>query len=172
MIGETNALPVAAIQKGTVIDHIKIGAALPIVKFLKLAQHKKPVTLGLNLPSQLLGAKDLIKVVGYELSPQERDCIAIFSPKVTINMIEDFTVVEKFAPKVPETVEGIIQCPNSRCISNHQKHIKSFLTVHHRIKHQIQLQCRFCRQSFNAGFGTDFQPFFPLLNLPIAGNRC
>ena len=143
----TKTFAVAAIRNGTVIDHIDAGHALKIVKLLKLASHHKMVTLGLNLPSNTLGYKDIIKVEDRELSPEEANQVAILAPKASINIIQDYEVFKKFKVTMPESIEKVISCPNSRCISNHEN-INSSLKVLQRVKNEIALECRYCKKVF------------------------
>jgi aspartate carbamoyltransferase regulatory subunit len=139
--------PVAAIRNGTVIDHITAGQALKIVHLLKLAQHQKLVTLGLNLPSKTMTYKDLIKVEEWELTPENANQVAILSPKSTINIIQEHEVVKKFQVSIPSFLTGIFVCPNPKCISNHEA-VASGFSVSQR-HHNILMQCKFCRKSFS-----------------------
>ena len=139
-------LSVAAIEQGTVIDHLPAGQGMRIVRLLKLAEHKEKVTLGLNLPSQTLGYKDLIKVEGREVSEEEANQIALFAPKATINIICDFRIEKKFSVTLPQAVSKILQCPNQRCISNHEYVVTHFLVT--RSGHKVMLQCDYCEKVF------------------------
>ncbi len=141
-------MPVAAIRNGTVIDHIDAGHALKIVKILKLAGHQKQVTLGLNLPSNTLGLKDIIKVEDRELSPDEANQVAILAPNATINIIYGYEVQRKFKVTMPATIEKIFSCPNPACISNHESTKGSFKVLQ-RVKNKIGLECHYCRKVFN-----------------------
>ena len=143
----TKTLAVSAIKNGTVIDHIVPGQALAIVRLLNLAKHHKQVTLGLNLPSSTRQYKDIIKVEDRELTPEEANQVAIFSPKATINIIKDYEVVNKFFVEIPETISTVIRCPNPRCITNHEK-MRSFFFVKQRMQ-SIDLQCKYCRKIFS-----------------------
>lgn len=138
---------VSAIQNGTVIDHIDAGYGLKIVQLLKIATHKKQVTIGLNLPSSKLDLKDIIKIEDRELSPEEANQVAILAPDATINIINNFEVNNKFKVTLPNTIEAVIPCPNPRCISNHDK-IPSSLKVLRRIRKNTRLQCHYCRELF------------------------
>jgi len=150
MIVENNkTLAVAAIRDGTVIDHITSGVALKIVDLLKLNRLQKQLTLGLNLPSKTTGFKDIIKITDKEISEQEANQIAIFSPKATINIIKNFEVIHKFQVIIPSTISSIIQCPNPRCVSNHEK-MASFFYVKQRHPNP-HLQCKYCRKTFTHG---------------------
>lgn len=143
---ETKTYSVAAIENGTVIDHIDVGYALQIVKLLKLAEHQSQVTLALNLPSKKNLIKDLIKVESRYLSTEETSQIAILAPSATINIIENYQVKEKYQVTLPDKIEGIIHCPNPHCITNHEK-AKSVILVLQRKKRAI-LQCNYCRSKF------------------------
>jgi len=148
-IPKKNTLAVAAIEHGTVIDHIPKGQALTIIQLLKLCEHHRPVTLGLNLPSQSMQSKDIIKVEDREISPDEANQIALFSPNASINIIQDYEVVKKYKVSLPETIAHVIRCPNPQCISNHEMMASSF-----NVKSQmdsVTLQCQFCRKSFSQG---------------------
>jgi aspartate carbamoyltransferase regulatory subunit len=140
-------MPVAAICNGTVIDHITAGQALKIVHLLKLTEHQKLVTLGLNLPSNTLIYKDIIKVEERELTSDEANQVAIFAPQSTINIINDYSVVKKFQVELPKFVQNVFSCLNPKCICNHE-HIPTLFFISQR-QNLIQLQCKYCNQSFS-----------------------
>src|ERR1051325_10381059 len=89
-------LSVSAIKQGTVVDHIAAGNALKIVRLLKLAANERRVTLGLNLKSDSIGLKDLIKLENVFLSQFQASQIAVFAPQATVNVIENYRVAKKF----------------------------------------------------------------------------
>lgn len=142
----SKTLAVTAIKCGTVIDHIRAGQALKIVSLLHLNNHHKQVTLGLNLPSQSLVFKDIIKIEERELSQEEANQVAIFSPQATINIINDFEVTLKFKVAIPQFIASVILCPNQKCITNHEK-MESFFLLKQR-NNSILMQCKFCRRNF------------------------
>ena len=53
---------VAAIEQGTVIDHIPADKTYQVASLLGLFNLKTPVTIGFNYPSQKVGNKGIIKV--------------------------------------------------------------------------------------------------------------
>ena len=57
-----NQMLVAAIENGTVIDHIPSEKTYQVAQLLKLAELGTPVTIGYNFPSKKLGKKGFIKV--------------------------------------------------------------------------------------------------------------
>jgi aspartate carbamoyltransferase regulatory subunit len=139
-------LSVAAIEQGTVIDHIPAGQGMRIVRLLKLADHKKKVTLGLNLPSKSLGYKDTIKVEGREVSEEEANQIALFAPKATLNIIRNYRIEKKFSVTLPDMICKILACPNQKCITNHESVLTRFSVSHYGQK--VMLQCNYCEKGF------------------------
>ena len=139
-------LPVAAIENGTVIDHITAGKAILLLRLLKLETQRNQITVGLNLPSSRFRIKDLIKVSSWELTPKETSQIAIFSPSATINIIQNYRVVNKFTVTIPSTISHIIICPNHNCITNHERAERLFHISH--LRKEIQLQCKYCEKIF------------------------
>ncbi len=142
----STTLSVAAIQKGTVIDHIPAGQGMRIVRLLKLDSRRHQVTLGLNLPSKTMGYKDLIKVEGREITESEAQQIAIFAPKATLNIIRAFELTKKFTVSLPKKVEKILRCPNERCITNHEHAVTRFSVQ--KPARGVQLTCYYCQKSF------------------------
>ncbi len=139
-------LLVSAIKDGTVIDHITAGRALKIIRVLRLPDHKKVVTVGLNLPSRAMGHKDLIKVEGRELTPEEANEVALLAPEASINIIKNYKVTKKFKVQIPQTIERVVVCPNPKCITNFERmttlfSVKRYGTV-------IKLSCKYCEKIF------------------------
>lgn len=139
-------LSVAAIEQGTVIDHIPSGEGIRIVWLYGLTDQKKKVTLGLNLPSRSMKYKDLIKVEDRLITPEEGAQLAIFAPLATVNIISDFQIIKKFKVEMPREVEKIVLCPNRRCITNHESIVTKFYVLP--CKDQVRLQCQYCEKSF------------------------
>lgn len=143
----SNKLQVEAICHGTVIDHIPAGQGVKILDRLHLLNSEARITVGFNLPSQALGFKDIIKVEGRMFSEQEANELALFAPSATINVIDDYRVVDKFTMAIPETLQGAFTCPNSNCIT-HNEPVQSYFYLRQK-SHDIQLKCRYCEKSFS-----------------------
>lgn len=112
-------LRVSKIEDGTVIDHIAGGQALNVLAILGIdGSEGLGVSVGMNVPSDRLGRKDLVKVEGRELSPSEVDVLSLIAPEATINIIREFDVVEKNRVTRPDRVVGVLSCPNRNCITN------------------------------------------------------
>jgi aspartate carbamoyltransferase regulatory subunit len=136
-------LRVKPINNGTVIDHIESGQALNVLKILGISGHTKSVvSVLMNVPSGAMGAKDVVKVEGRELDPEEVDTIALIAPRATINIIRNYEVVEKFRVAMPKTVVGIIKCGNPNCISNSNEPVSSRFSVES--MDPVLLRCSYC----------------------------
>lgn len=140
-------LLVSAIKNGTVIDHIDAGHALKIIRILNLADHQKVVTVGLNLPSRAMKFKDIIKVEGRELTPEEANRVAILAPTASLNIIRNYEVVKKFNLKLPEKIDHLLVCPNLKCITNHEPMDSSFKIFP--VGHEVKVKCVYCEKTFN-----------------------
>ena len=145
-IPTNKTLSVSAIKDGTVIDHIAAGSALKIIRLLNLPADKKTVTVGLNLPSRILGRKDIIKVTGREISAQEANKIAVLAPQSSMNVIKNYKIVKKFFVEIPKMIESVIVCPNPQCITNHENMASIFLAEQH--KYLVQLHCKYCEKTY------------------------
>jgi len=109
---------VARIRDGTVIDHVRAGQALNVLRVLGIdGEGGETVSVGMNVPSDRLGEKDVVKVEGRELSQAEVDVISLIAPDATLNLIRDYGVVEKRRVSRPDRVAGVVACPNPRCIT-------------------------------------------------------
>jgi aspartate carbamoyltransferase regulatory subunit len=137
---------VGPIKEGTVIDHIPAGQALKIIYLLQLAEERYEVILGLHLSSSFMGHKDLVKIKHRFLTEQEAQDIAVFAPNATINIIKNYKVSSKIKAKLPETVKGILVCPNKRCITE-QETVETVFMVEE-FKQKVHLRCFYCEKIF------------------------
>ena len=136
-------LRVSKIKTGTVIDHISGGYALDVVKILGITGREKLVmTIAINVPSKRFGAKDIVKVEGRALNARELNRIALVAPHATINIIRDYTVVEKLEVKLPKIIEGVIKCVNPVCISNSNEPAEPKFYV--QSEEPLILKCHYC----------------------------
>jgi aspartate carbamoyltransferase regulatory subunit len=138
---------VEALKQGTVIDHIPAGQGLTILRLFRLADSGERVTVGLNLSSRHMGSKDIIKVENIALTEDQANELALFAPRATVNVIENFEVVKKHPLTLPEAIEGIFACPNSNCIS-HTEPVRSYFYV--KPSHNdTKMKCKYCEKVFS-----------------------
>ena len=123
-------LRVSKIESGTVIDHIAGGQALNVLAILGIdGTAGEVVSIGMNVPSDRLGRKDVVKVEGRELSQSELDVLSLIAPDASINIIRDYDVIEKHVVHRPDSVTGVLQCPNHNCISTEDEPVESKFAV-------------------------------------------
>ncbi len=123
-------LRVSKIESGTVIDHVPGGHALKVLAILDIdGSDGETVSIGMNVPSDKLGRKDVVKVEGHELSQNEVDVISLIASDASINIIRDFDVVEKSRVDRPTTVTDVIACPNRNCITTEDEPVQSKFDV-------------------------------------------
>ncbi len=137
-------LAVAALQNGTVIDHIPSGALFKAVRILGIEGLDKSVTIGNNLESAKLGKKGIIKVAYKEFDEATLNRIALIAPTAVVNIIRDFTVVEKRPVKLPETIVGIVKCANPKCITNNEPMLTRFHVVS---TDPTVIRCHYCNHA-------------------------
>jgi aspartate carbamoyltransferase regulatory subunit len=119
MTDREHQLRVSKIQNGTVIDHVTAGQALTVLAILGIdGSAGENVSVGMNVPSNRLGTKDVVKVEDRELSASEVDVLSLIAPEATINIVRDYEVVEKTRVERPASVAGVLSCPNTNCITN------------------------------------------------------
>lgn len=137
-------LIVRKIRNGTVIDHIPFGQALNVLRILKIkGEEGNRVAIAINVQSKKLGKKDVAKVEGRELQPEEINRIALIAPEATINTIRDYRVEKKIRVGAPDKIEGILRCTNPNCISNKKREsITSSFKVFSKVP--TLLICEYC----------------------------
>jgi aspartate carbamoyltransferase regulatory subunit len=141
-VSETE-LRVSKIKDGTVIDHITGGHALDVVKILGITGRERgPITIAINVSSKRFKTKDIVKIEGRELNPQEVHKIALLAPHATINIVRDYKVVKKQEVKLPSTVENIIRCANPACISNSNEPVKPRFYIES--EEPLLVKCHYC----------------------------
>ena len=134
-------LQVAAIQNGTVIDHIPAEKTYQVVRLLNLEQLSTPVTIGFNLPSSKMGRKGIIKIANKFFTDEEINRLSVVAPNIVLNTIRDYEVVEKRRVETPDVLKGIIKCNNPKCITNNEPMATWFNVVDK--EHGI-VKCHYC----------------------------
>lgn len=150
-------LMVAALENGSVIDHIPTDKLFTIVKLLKLDTFTQQVFIGNNLDSHAMTRKGLIKVADKFLNEQEISKLAVICPNIRVTVIKNYEVVEKREITLPEVLTDIVKCQNPVCITNNEPmktvfYVERHNYIHHMMayQHDIEednnqkLKCRYC----------------------------
>ena len=137
---------VAAIENGTVIDHIPANKTFQVSSLLQLETLTTPVTIGYNYPSEKVGQKGIIKVSDKFFTDDEISRLSVVAPNVVLNIIHDYEVVEKKTVRPPDELRGIVHCNNPKCITNNEP----MSTVFHVVdKAKGILKCHYCDKEQN-----------------------
>ena len=131
---------VAAIENGTVIDHIPSEKTYQVAQLLGLQNLGTPVTIGYNLLSKKLGKKGIIKVADKFFTDEEISRLSVVAPNIVLNIIREYEVVEKKTVVTPEEIKGIVKCNNPKCITNNEP-----MATHFHVANGI-LTCHYCEK--------------------------
>ena len=132
---------VAAIENGTVIDHIPAEKTFQVVNLLELQKLSTPVTIGYNFTSSKVGCKGIIKVSDKFFTDDEISRLSVVAPNIILNIIRDYEVVEKKQVITPDELCGIVKCNNPKCVTNNEPMATIFNVVD---KAAGILKCHYC----------------------------
>ncbi|MBD1574467.1 aspartate carbamoyltransferase regulatory subunit [Vibrio sp. S17_S38] len=152
-MSKQNQLQVEAIKNGTVIDHIPAHVGVKVLRLFNMHNSNERVTIGLNLPSSALGAKDLLKIENTFINEEQAQKLALYAPKATVNQIENYSVVKKLELTLPKQVVDVFSCANSNCIT-HNEPVSSSFSVTEK-NDVIRLKCKYCEKSFSRDIMTE-----------------
>jgi aspartate carbamoyltransferase regulatory subunit len=135
---------VTAIRNGTVVDHIPAGHALQVIQMLRINMTRTtPVSLVMNVPSDKLGRKDVLKVEDRELNQEELDRLALIAPTASIAIIRNHAVAEKLKVELADDLINIASCSFSNCITkNSREPLPQRLRVISR--DPLEVRCYYC----------------------------
>lgn len=142
-MNEKKELQVAALENGTVIDHIPSDKVFTVVALLGLENTDSNITIGNNFESKKLGKKGIIKVADRYFSDEEVSRLSVVAPNVKLNIIRHYEVVEKKQVLMPDELKGIVKCNNPKCITNNEPMETWFYVID---KEQGILKCHYCEK--------------------------
>lgn len=114
-------LEITSIRDGLVIDHIKAGMGVKIFNYLNLDKVNSQVALIMNVKSEKMGKKDIIKIENS--SEINYTILSLLSPHLTINEVKDGEISTKLTPELPEKVADVLVCNNPRCITTSENYV-------------------------------------------------
>lgn len=138
-------LEVAALENGTVIDHIPSDCLFKVVSLLSLDKMNSSITIGNNFISKKIGKKGIIKIADVYFREDEINKIALVAPNAKINVIRNYQVIEKRPVSLPDTIVGIVKCGNPKCITNNEPMKTVFQVMD---KENLTIKCQYCERSF------------------------
>ena len=143
MANDKKELQVAALENGTVIDHIPSEKLFSVVSLLGLKQMSNNITIGFNLESKKLGKKGIIKIADKFFTDDEINRIAVVAPNVKLNIIRNYEVVEKRELTLPDELRGIVKCANPKRITNNEPMATRFHVID---KEKCIIKCHYCEK--------------------------
>ena len=142
-MNEKKELQVAALENGTVIDHIPSDKVFTVVSLLDLQNTDGNITIGKNFESKKLGKKGIIKVADRFFTDEEVSRLSVVAPNIKLNIIRHYEVVEKKQIVMPDELKGIVKCNNPKCITNNEP----MQTWFHVVDKELGiLKCHYCEK--------------------------
>ncbi len=142
------------IKNGTVVDHIKAGKGLGVMKLVK-GDTEDPVVLAMNVSSTRHGKKDILKLENVYLDEDTLDLVSLLAPNATVNLIKEGEVEEKRKVKLPSEIKGVLKCFNPKCITNQEREpAEPEFKV---LKNPVRLKCKYCGEVFAEKFFKNVQ---------------
>ena len=142
-MNEKKELQVAALENGTVIDHIPSDKLFTVVSLLDMQHMENNITIGNNLESKKLGKKGIIKIADRFFTPEEISRLSVVAPNIRLNIIRNYQVAEKKEVIMPDELKGIVRCNNPKCITNNEPMQTWFHVVD---KQKGLLKCHYCEK--------------------------
>lgn len=139
-------LQVAALENGTAIDHIPPSQLFKVASMLGIEKMENTITIGNNLHSNKMGKKGVIKIANKFFEEDEINRIALIAPKVVLNIIRDYEVVEKKTVTLPDELIGLVKCNNPKCITNNEPMLTRFHVID---KESGTIKCHYCEREIN-----------------------
>ena len=137
---------VAAIENGTVIDHIPSEKTYEVANILGLQNLDTVVTIGYNYLSKKIGRKGIIKIENKFFTDEKISRLAVVAPNVVLNIIRNYEVVEKKKVETPDELRGIVKCNNPKCVTNNEP-MDTIFTVTD--KEAGTIRCHYCDKEQN-----------------------
>jgi len=136
-------LEVKGIQNGIVLDHIKAGNGIKVFNKLFSDQTDYPVVLVMNVESGFLGRKDIIKIENrFDV---DLDALGLIDSNITVNIIREGKLVDKQKVNIPQTITGLFECENPRCITNHDSYCEPTFELVSQ-NGELEYACTYCEE--------------------------
>ena len=129
-----------SIENGIVIDHIQSKKGMEIYKALELYKLDCSVAIITNARSNKMGRKDIIKI--NRSIDLNLDILGYIDPNITINIIKDDKIIEKYHVKLPKEIVNIIKCKNPRCITSTEQELDNIFVLTDKDKKIYR--CKYC----------------------------
>ena len=130
-------LNIDQLNEGVVLDHIPAGKSMSIYKYLKLDKMDCCVAIIKNARSNKMGKKDALDL----------EILGFIDHTITVNIIENSTIVEKKVLELPKQLINIIKCKNPRCISSIEQGLTHAFFLADPEKEVYR--CKYCEEKYS-----------------------
>ena len=129
-----------SIKSGYVIDHIKAGNGMKIYNLLNLNELDCGVAIITNVKSNKMDKKDIIKID--ENITLNTEVLGYIDPDITINIVKDSRIIEKYHPELPNKIVNTVRCKNPRCITTIEQELDQVFILTD--KENRVYRCKYC----------------------------
>ena len=104
----------------------------------------------MNVPSDKLGRKDVLKIEDRELNQEDLDRLALIAPAASIAIIRNHAVAEKMKVELADDLVNIARCSFSNCITkNNREPLPQRMRV---VSHDpLEVRCYYCGRGQEIG---------------------
>lgn len=134
-----------SIKNGYVIDHIKAGNGMKIYNYLNLDELNCGIAIIKNVKSNKMNKKDIIKID--EDIALNTDVLGYIDPDITINIVKDSKIIEKYHPELPNKIVNTVKCKNPRCITTVEQELDQVFILTDKDKRIYR--CKYCESKAN-----------------------
>ncbi|MDD6351523.1 MAG: aspartate carbamoyltransferase regulatory subunit [Lachnospiraceae bacterium] len=138
-------LNISGVQEGYVLDHIKAGTALKIYRDLGLEQHDYTVAIIMNVKSNKMGRKDILKIE-CPIGSIDLDVLGFIDHNITVNIVKNGFITDKLKLKLPKEVHNVIRCKNPRCITTIEQELEQVFILTDP-EHEVY-RCKYCEEKY------------------------
>ena len=140
-------LNVGRLNEGVVLDHIEAGKSMSIYKYLKLDKMDCCVAIIKNAHSNKMGKKDIIKVE-CPIDELDLNVLGFIDHRITVNIIQNGTIVAKKELNLPKKLVNIISCKNPRSITSIEQGLDQVFFLAD--KEREIYRCQYCEEKYQS----------------------
>ena len=138
-------LNISGVNEGYVLDHIKAETALKVYHDLGLEQHDYTVAIIMNVKSNKMGKKDILKIE-CPIGSIDLDVLGFIDHNITVNIVKNGFIADKLKLELPKEVHNVIRCKNPRCISTIEQELEQVFILTDP-EHEVY-RCKYCEEKY------------------------
>ena len=133
-------MQIDGIDNGIVIDHIRAGFGLKVIKYLNIDTGNNMVAVIMNAASKKHGLKDVVKIRNISAEDIDLKALGLVAPGATVSVIENGEKVGKQQHGLPARVKNVVRCKNPRCVTS----IEAVPHIFHKVNDDGMYRCEYC----------------------------